>query len=96
MDYYIGMSFIILLLILGGSYYVYKGIKYSSKERDLDQRKGGYVVAGNGWLDEFIRYVMPFMPVWFGKIFYMVFGFIIIIMGVCFLYFFVTDLLATL
>lgn len=74
-------------LLIGGVLTIRKGYYYDKHERKTDQKKGGYVVHGNGGFDEFLRYTLPYLPLWLIKIVYIAFGFFLLIIGIGMLFY---------
>lgn len=77
----VGFYLFCLFFIIAGISLVIKGLRYTKKQKELDKHSR-YVIAGNGWFDEFLRTVLPFMPVWISKIGYIILGLFLLILGI--------------
>jgi len=77
----LGLYLFCLFIIIGGIFFLIKGLRYTKNEQELDKHSK-YVIAGNGWFDEFLRIVLPYMPIWVIKLVYIIIGLFIIILGI--------------
>ncbi|ODG92376.1 hypothetical protein BED47_20605 [Gottfriedia luciferensis] len=77
----IGFFLFCLFFIVSGITLIIMGLRYTKEKREND-KNSRYVIAGNGWFDEFLRTVLPLMPVWVTKIVYIILGLFLLILGI--------------
>lgn len=75
-DYIWCFSFLVVGIII-----IVMGLRYTKQDKD-DDKNSRYVIAVNGWFDEFLRSVLPYMPLWIIRLVYLMIGVFFLIIGI--------------